>query len=143
MSSVEIPSICIPRAHSSITEHLVEQTFDQLFGVGTVRDVDMLLREDYKTGEFFWLVFVHFNNYNPTLDDINLVECINDFVRRVNAGEELRIQHSAPYFWKAYKKLPEKAANFETETWEPIPSNNEELEEIIAQMHATAPVNCR
>ena len=51
MAFESIPSFCIPRAHISVTESQVEQTFDSLFGVGTVRDTDMLLREDYKTGE--------------------------------------------------------------------------------------------
>tara|TARA_B110000467_G_C18209630_1_gene416629 strand:- start:15 stop:446 length:432 start_codon:yes stop_codon:yes gene_type:complete len=143
MSSVQIPSICVPRAHVSVTEKLVEQTFDQLFGAGTVRDVDMLLREDYKTGEFFWLMFVHFNNYSPTRDDINLVDCINDFVKRVSIGEELRIQYNAPYFWKAYKTLPAKPADFDEGIWESVPSNSDELEEMIEQMLTSAPVNCR
>ena len=143
MSSVEIPSICIPRAHSSVTEMEVERAFDGMFGNGTVREVDMVLREDYKTKELFWVIFVHFNNYNPTLDDINIVACINDFVARIASGDELRIQYRGPYFWKAYKKLPDKRPDFENEEWEPIPENYDELEELIDTMLATVPVECR
>ena len=143
MAFESIPSICIPRAHISVTESQVEQTFDSLFGVGTVRDTDMLLREDYKTGELFWLIFVHFNAYVPSIDAANLVACIGDFKARILNGEEVRIQYDAVHFWKAYNKRASPPPDFEKEEWEPIPSNSAELEKMFDDMLATAPISCR
>ena len=142
-ASQTIPSICIPRAFYDVTENEVERIFDQLFGVGTVYDVDMVLREDYRSHELYWVIFVHFNNFNPDFDDPALVKTIQDYKKRINNGEEVRIQHRAPYFWKTYKINEKKAPDFDKEEWEECPSNAEELEELFEQMLATAPENCR
>ena len=99
MAFEQIPSICIHRAHNSVTETQVEQTFDYMFGVGTVRDTDMLLREDYKTGELFWLIFVHFNAYVPDKDAKDIVSRISDFKTRIMNGDEVRIQYDGVHFW--------------------------------------------
>ena len=138
-----IPSICIPRAFSDVTEKEVQDTFDTLSGVGTTREIDMVLREDYNTGELFWVIFVHFNNYMPTLDAPILVQQIQDFKRRIESGSEVRIQHRAPYFWKSYKVLEPSPPDFENEEWEPVPENIDELDELCDRMLATAPENCR
>ena len=143
MAFEQIPSICIPRAHNSVTETQVERTFDYMFGVGTVRDTDMLLREDYKTGELFWLIFVHFNAYVPDNDAKDIVSRISDFKTRIMNEEEVRIQYDGVHFWKTYKQRPIKTPDFNMEEWEPIPENDEELEGIIAEMLGTAPENCR
>ena len=143
MSFESIPSICIPRAHISVTENQVEQTFDYLFGDGTVQDTDMLLREDYKTGELFWLIFVHFNAYVPSKDAAEIVARINDFKTRIMNGEQVRIQYDEVHYWKAYKQRPSPPPDFENEEWEPIPSNSAELEKMFDEMLATAPINCR
>ena len=143
MAFESIPSICIPRAHISVTETLVEQTFDFMFGAGTVRDTDMLLREDYKTGELFWLIFVHFNAYVPSKDASDIVTCINDFKTRIVNGEQVRIQYDGVHFWKAYKQRPYSPPDFEKEEWEPIPFNSDDLEKMFDEMLATAPINCR
>lgn len=138
-----IPSICIPRAHISVTEQQVEKTFDLLFGNGTVRDTDMLLREDYKTNELFWLIFVHFNDYCPEHDDSNIVTSINGFKKRITSGEEVRVEYNAPYFWKTYEATPPAQPDFENEEWEPVAENTDELEEMIEKMLNTAPENSR
>ena len=138
-----IPSICIPRAHISVTDLQVEQTFDQLFGVGTVQGSDMLLRQDYKTGELFWLIFVHFNAYSPDKDADEIVTRLNHFKIRILSGEEVRIQYDGRHFWKAYQQRPSPPPDFENEDWEPVPSNSDELEKMFDEMLATAPVNCR
>jgi hypothetical protein len=142
MSFESIPSICIPRAHISVTETQLERTFDYMFGVGSVRDTDMLLREDYKTGELFWLIFVHFNAYVPSKDAKNIVSCISDFKTRIMNREEVRIQYDGVHFWKAYKQLPSPPPDFENEEWGPIASNSDELEKMFDEMLSTAPVKC-
>ena len=142
MAFESIPSICIPRAHISVTEIQVEQTFDYMFGAGTVRDTDMLLREDYKTGELFWLIFVHFNAYVPSKDAPDIVSCISDFKARILNGEQVRIQYDGVHYWKAYKQRPSPPPDFENDEWEPIPSNSAELEKMFDEMLATAPIYC-
>tara|TARA_B100001758_G_scaffold171495_2_gene148464 strand:+ start:55771 stop:56202 length:432 start_codon:yes stop_codon:yes gene_type:complete len=142
MAFESIPSICIPRAHISVTENLVEQTFDYMFGVGTVRDTDMLLREDYKTGELFWLIFVHFNAYVPSKDAANIVSCINNFKARILNGEQVRVEYDGVHFWKVYKQRASSPPDFENDDWEPIPANSDELENMFDKMLLTAPINC-
>ena len=108
MASYQIPSVCILRAFSTATDQTVRETFQQLFGEHAIADVAMVEREDRNTGEAFWLIFVHFNavlesNY-PDL------ESAKTFGERLTAGEEIRVEYRAPWYWKVRQYVPKPRA---------------------------------
>ena len=99
---IQIPSICIPRVYINYNEDFVTRVFNELFGDdengnSCVERVDMKLREDKRTGEEFWMVFVHFS---PQMARTRELEA---FVERLEQGEQVKIQYRHPWFWKVSK----------------------------------------
>ena len=104
-ASVVLPSLCLPRIYHKFDENYVEQVFNQMFGADTegnscIKQIDFVGREDRRTGEPFWLVFIHF-----TSAGVNNTPETSDFVDRINKGLEVNIQYCYPktWFWKARK----------------------------------------
>ena len=60
-STINVPSVCIPRVHSSMDGDGVAQVFNEVFGQDCVHHVDMVQREDRKTGYPFFIAYVHFD----------------------------------------------------------------------------------
>ena len=99
---IQIPSICIPRVYYNYSEDYVARVFDELFGDdetgnSCVERIDMKLRQDKRTGEDFWMVFVHFS---PQMARPRELEA---FVERLEHGEPVKIQYRHPWFWKVSK----------------------------------------
>ena len=61
MSSVKIPSVCIPRVHVSMDAEGVGAVFNQVFEMNIVNHVDMVQRTDRNTEQPFYVAYVHFN----------------------------------------------------------------------------------
>ena len=99
---IQIPSICIPRVYINYNDEYVARVFDELFGDdetgnSCVERIDMKLRQDKRTGEEFWMVFVHFS---PQMARTRELEA---FVERLEQGEQVKIQYRHPWFWKVSK----------------------------------------
>ena len=99
---IQIPSICIPRVYYNYSDEYVARVFDELFGDdetgnSCVERIDMKLRQDKRTGEDFWMVFVHFS---PQMARTRELEA---FVERLEQGEQVKIQYRHPWFWKVSK----------------------------------------
>lgn len=103
----KIPSVCIPRVMYFIEERKFHDVFTQLFGNATIDDdldrpqscvkrVDMLAREDRKTGEPYWLVFLHFH-------DVFRSQESDFFSEQINKNELVSIMYDQPWFWKVRK----------------------------------------
>jgi len=86
-----IPSICIPRTFSNITEKRIRDVFDQL-DFGTIDRVDMVPIENEK-GQGFNRVFIHFVEWNniPNIDEAR---------QRLLSGNEIKIMYDDPWFWR-------------------------------------------
>jgi hypothetical protein len=100
MSTHQVPPICIMRAFSTTTEDLVWQTFSHIFGE-SVDKVKLIPRKDRNSGEPFWLVFVYFREV--MVDKYPDPAAAISYASRIEAGEEVRVEYAAPYFWKTVK----------------------------------------
>lgn len=101
-SMIKIPSVCLPRVYIKFDSNYVEGVFCELFGPDAygnscVEKVDMVRKSDTRTGQDFWLVFVHFSHH------MYLSDYLGDFVTRINNDEEVLLQYNPPWFWKVRK----------------------------------------
>jgi len=96
-------SICIPRAHKTISLQRVRNTFQRL-NLGSVDSVDIVSKTS-KEGEPFVTIYVHFSNWN--YDNPEAVA----FREKIIKGEQVSIFYDEPkpWFWKcALNHLPRK-----------------------------------
>ena len=100
--TIVIPSLCIPRVYYKFDEAFIEQVFCHLFGTvrgrSCVERIDLINRQDRNTGEPFHVVFVHFVESGVTE-----TKELKAFVERIEAGNEVKIEYSHPWFWKVRK----------------------------------------
>ena len=103
--SIEIPSICIPRVMCFITEDKIRKVFEDLLGPpvtanpeirSCVDRVDMIIREDVRTREPYFLVFVHFHPIEHTQEAQYLSS-------QINKNQEVVVVYDNPWFWKLRK----------------------------------------
>ena len=79
MSTVMISSVNIPRVPNFVKIEQVERAFTETFGEGCVKTIDVLPKVD-KSGIDYQMLFVHFNQENPSED-------LKDYSKRIEAGE--------------------------------------------------------
>ena len=127
-TTIQIPALCIPRVFHRVTDRVIYGTFERLFGKGCIADVTMLPREDRKTGEPYFIVFISFKAYtaqtimsraesvSPTLEvaDHGVVETaefvgdeifdrISGFIAQLELENEVRIEYREPHYFKVKK----------------------------------------
>ena len=100
-NTIQIPSVCLPRVYYKFDEAYIDQVFNTVFhstnSDSVVDTIDLLDRMDYKTGEPFHLVFVHFRDHV-----LSTPEAVN-FVKKIEGDEEVKLQYRHPWFWKVRK----------------------------------------
>lgn len=105
-TGIKIPSLCIPRVYFQFDENYIEQVFLSIFGGTEVEDgcfqtcverIDLVPREDRKTGEPFNIVFIHFNGSVADTPETTA------FVEKIEANEEVKLMYRHPWFWKVRK----------------------------------------
>ena len=108
MASVttQIPSLCIPRVYIRFDQRYIEEVFCEIFGTtpdgaSCIDHIDLIQREDRKSGELFHVAFVHFVPIAGTPE-------IKTFINKIEAGEEVKIEYSYPWFWKVRKNNAKK-----------------------------------
>ena len=92
-----VPSLCIPRVFSNITEVRIRKVINDL-NMGDIERIDMVSKTTEK-GEKYNRVFIHFRKWT---NDGNAAIARE---RLVN-GKEIKIVYDDPWFWKvsAYRK---------------------------------------
>ena len=105
----QIPSICIPRVYIKYDDNYVARVFEQLFGDDNtgnscIQRIDMKKREDKKTGEEYWMVFVHFSSEMEQTSEIEA------FVERLDQGEQIKIAYRDHWYWKVSKNKSNRQA---------------------------------
>jgi len=128
-TTVQIPSLCLPRIYIHFDESYVEQVFVQLFGGTTenescIQRIDMCQRQDRKTGEYFNLVFVHFK---PKMQE---TPELMEFIKKIEDGEEVRLMYSHPWFWKVRKNTTTRRAPRATPDQPHLVFDEDELREL-------------
>ena len=86
------PSICIPRTLNNVSWRDVKDTFETLFGKGTVERVDIVRRRDDDSP--FCRIFVHLR-YWPQDN-----EQVMDWRKQLIEGSELKVVYKHPWYWK-------------------------------------------
>ena len=80
-----IPSLCIPRVFSNITEARIRKTFEDIF-IGRIEKIDIIKKEKFNC------VFVHLSWNNNTSDAL--------YVRnQVMTGKDVKIIYEKDWFW--------------------------------------------
>ena len=106
MSSIQIPSVCIPRVHYKMNSDSVAAVFNEVFGQDCVDRVDMVERKDQKTGFSFWIAYVHFAVIQ---DEDAFRDCGGEiFVQKISADQEVRLVYRDPWFWKVRRNTKTK-----------------------------------
>jgi hypothetical protein len=92
-----VPSLCIPRVFSNITEQRIRKVINDL-NMGDIERIDMVSKKTEK-GEKYNRVFIHFRKW---ANDGNAAIARE---RLVNS-KEIKIVYDEPWFWKvsAYRK---------------------------------------
>lgn len=105
-NGIQIPSLCIPRVYFQFDEAYIEQVFVSIFGgvpngdqgmKSCIQKIDLVGREDRKTGEPFNIVFIHFH------DGVANTPETKSFVEKIESGQEVKLMYRHPWFWKARK----------------------------------------
>jgi len=87
------PSICIPRTLNNVGWREVKDTFEELFGKGTIDRVDIVpVRNADKP---MCKIFIHFR-YWPT-DEASM-----GYRESLLKGDTLKVWHDYPRFWKCW-----------------------------------------
>ena len=86
-----LPSLCIPRVFSNITQERVKRVFEEL-KLGSIKKIDMLERTNEK-GEKFKRVFIHFDQWNTYGQAV-------EARKKLLSGKEIKIVYDDPWFWK-------------------------------------------
>ena len=83
------PSICIPRTHNNITSDSVKNVFESIFGLNSIDRIDIINNIDPD----FCKIFVHFRYWSND-------EEISAIRNRLSGGDNIKIVHDPPRFWK-------------------------------------------
>ena len=89
------PSICIPRTLDNVNWRDIKDTFETLFGKGTVDCVDIV--SDKRNNSSFCRIFVHMR-YWP----MNNPEAV-EFRQKLMDGQTVQVVYDNPWFWKCAK----------------------------------------
>ncbi len=109
MSSVKIPSVCIPRVHVSMNAEGVSTVFNEVFNMNLVHHVDMVQRTDRNTEQVFYVAYVHFNEVKGKANIEKFNELGGDkFVEKINNDLEIRLVYRDPWFWKLRRNTKSK-----------------------------------
>ena len=109
MASITVPSVCIPRVHYKMSGDDVAGVFNEVFGQDCVHHVDMVERQDRKTGYSFFIAYVHF----AAISDMEMFEERggHQFLEKINADQEVKLVYSdGPWFWKVRRNTKTKHA---------------------------------
>ena len=108
------PSICIPRTLHNVAWREVKDTFEGLFGKGTIDRVDIVPVRNLDKP--MCKIFVHFR-YWPTNDEAMA------YRQSLLDGDTLKVWHDFPHFWKCSasraskpeRNMPKQAPYIEVE----------------------------
>ena len=92
MLTKNLPSICIPRVLSNITNTDIKETFERVLGEKCILRVD-LVKSSTSKNDNYQRAFIHFK-YCPEND--NALYILN----RLNNKQTLNIVYDEPLFWK-------------------------------------------
>ena len=91
------PSLCIPRTHANIRRGRLFAVFRSL-GLGWIGRIDMVEKQDEKTGAPFIRVFIHFTKWFPN-------NKTRQFLDHLETKKSANIVYDDPWYWKVTKSF--------------------------------------
>ena len=146
--TVKLPALCITRVNRRVTDRIIYGTMERLLGKGCIDFLEMSPRTDNRTGEFYYFVYMTFNEYTPKpliarspsvqpcvmytehgsfttsefQEDDPIFHRITEMLCRLDATGEVRIEYRAPYYFKLRKYVkPVRRANPVPRILPPLP----------------------
>ena len=109
MSSVSIPSLFLPRVSSYHDDGYIADVFWHFLGTQNppVDHVDMVAKQDTKTGQDYFIAFVFFRE----LEDDECEPWVREFAQDLEKGNKLKIVHAHPWYWQVSKNTGKKRMN--------------------------------
>jgi hypothetical protein len=86
-----VPSLCIPRVFTNITEEMIRKIFEDL-ELGIIERID-IVKKYSQTGQFN-RIFIHFKKWFSNNGNANSAR------QRLLSGNEIKIIYDEPWFWK-------------------------------------------
>lgn len=91
------PSLCIPRTHANIRKERIFAVFRSL-GLGWVSRIDVVEKQDDKTGAPFIRVFIHFTKWFQNSKT-------RQFLDHLETQKSANIVYDEPWYWKVTKSF--------------------------------------
>jgi hypothetical protein len=90
-----IPSVFLPRVSGYHDESYIEQVFWAYFGTPEtpIARIDMIPKEDAKTGQMYAIAFVHFQPEMVETDEVS------SFRAAMEKDDSVKLVHSYPWYW--------------------------------------------
>ena len=92
MITMEFPSIFIPRVTCQTSEQYIKEVFDYFLCGECVKKVDLIIKEDGRTGKMYQIAFVHFTKVPETEETKELKE-------KLEKGESVMLTYNYPWYW--------------------------------------------
>jgi len=89
------PSLCIPRTHANIRKERIFAVIRSL-GLGWIGRIDVVEKNDEKTGTPFIRVFIHFTKWFQNAQT-------RQFLEHLETQKSANIVYDEPWFWKVTK----------------------------------------
>ena len=91
------PSLCIPRTHANIRKERIFAVFRSL-GLGWIGRIDVVEKQDEKTGAPFIRVFIHFTKWFKNAQT-------QKFLDHLESSKSAQIVYDEPWYWKVTKSF--------------------------------------
>ena len=106
--SFQFPSVFIPRVSGNHNGEYIENVFWAYFGGEEcpVARVDLIMKEDARTGHIYQIGFVHFK---PMLGTPS--EEIATLEAKLESGESIKFMHAHPWYWVLRKNTSKPKSN--------------------------------
>ena len=106
INTMQIPSAFLPRVSYSHDETYIAEVFWAYFGTeeNPVSRVDLIPKEDPRTGQMYGIAFVHFQeNVEETAE-------VTAFCETLGKNDSVKLVHSYPWYWIIRKNTSSPAA---------------------------------
>ena len=92
-----VPSLCIPRTHANIRRERLFAVFRSL-SLGWIGRIDVVEKNDDKTGAPFIRVFIHFTKWFPN-------QKTRQFLDHLETHKSANVVYDEPWYWKVTKSF--------------------------------------
>ena len=89
---MDFPSIFIPRVTCQTNDKYIKEVFNYFLGSECVKEVDLIIKEDGRTGKMYQIAFVHFTKVSESKETKELKD-------KLEKGESVMLTYNYPWYW--------------------------------------------